>query len=142
MWKDSQQVTPQLTRAFIQATRQQLAANQQLLGGRDPETIVDWKTLDRIARDVLGYLRYTRSVAILDLLRRFCASGGVALSITDSDPDALRQEISALLNMTTLNDYFAKMSDKGCDRSSNRRKPRGVGNILRVMVGCKAQPMH
>lgn len=127
---DTNIITEDLTRAFIDDLKQQLAANPHLFGGRNLTAHVDLNKCRKVARDILNYLRYTRSVAILQLLRRFSAGGGTLLALTDVDPNELRAEVGILMNVTTLNSYYAKMSNKGCDRKKRNITAPNVEAIL------------
>jgi hypothetical protein len=72
----------------------------------------------RVATDVLNYLRFCRSTALLQLLREFSATG--QLDIQTVDPDELQSEVIELLNLENLNRwYLASGRSDGVERSAS-----------------------
>ncbi|KAF8057730.1 CPK24 [Scenedesmus sp. PABB004] len=120
--RDALVITPALTEAFLQLLAEQLPAAapaapaaptaapaRRPLAARPGAAAAAPPALDlapfvRVAADVLAYLRSARSTALLPLLREFAASGVLALDGTD--PDALQQEVHALLDVGALSAWF------------------------------------
>jgi hypothetical protein len=61
-----------------------------------------------VAKDVLSYLRYSNSQALLPLLRQYSSSG--TLDVADIDPDVLQGEAVQLLNVTQLGEWYRDAS--------------------------------
>jgi hypothetical protein len=78
---------------------------------------IDIAPFIRVATDVLNYLRFCRSNALLQLLQEFAATG--QLDVQSADPDELQSEIEKLLNLENLNRwYLASGRSDGVGRSS------------------------
>jgi hypothetical protein len=120
---DTLQISEQLTAAFLQRLQQQLTDGEADSGQSmlmSPGTNVT-ELLDvfiSLAKDVLVYLRQSRSQALLQMLRDFARRG--AISMSDIDPDILQREINELLNATALNDWYGATSRKDTVETQTR----------------------
>jgi hypothetical protein len=99
---DAMLITERLSATFLQQLKQQLA-----VGGSQLQTL-DIQPFVRIAKDVLSYLRYSNSQALLPLLRQYSGSG--TLDVADIDPDVLQGEVVQLLNVTRLGEWYRAAS--------------------------------
>lgn len=98
--EDAALITERLSATFLQQLQQQLAtssSNPQLLQ-------LDIQPFVRVARDVLSYLRYSNSQALLPLLRQYSSSG--TLDVSEIDPDVLQGEVLQMLNVTRLGEWY------------------------------------
>ncbi|WIA17538.1 hypothetical protein OEZ85_014368 [Tetradesmus obliquus] len=98
--EDALLITERLSATFLQQLQQQLAtssSNPQLLQ-------LDIQPFVRVARDVLSYLRYSNSQALLPLLRQYSSSG--TLDVSEIDPDVLQGEVLQILNVTRLGEWY------------------------------------
>lgn len=102
---DSNIITEPLTASFLKEFWQGQGA---LL----PNTSVQIEPFIIVAGEILNYLRYSGSQALLPLLRQYSASNGTDLMVTDFSPDLLQQEVYALINQSTLNTYFTTLASK------------------------------
>jgi hypothetical protein len=85
----------------------------------------------RIATDVLNYLRFCRSTALLQLLREFSATG--QLDVQSVDPDELQAEVQRLINLENLNRwYLASGRSDGVGRSINSGEVSAVKQAVQV----------
>jgi hypothetical protein len=64
----------------------------------------------RVAEDILSYLRFTRSRALLQLLREFSSASTV--SSESVDPDQLQAEVQTLLQLQQLNAWYSYQASK------------------------------
>jgi hypothetical protein len=79
---------------------------------------IDVAPFVRVATDVLNYLRFCRSTALLQLLREFSATGQLDLQAVD--PDELQSEVFKLINLENLNRwYLASGRGDGVGRSAS-----------------------
>jgi hypothetical protein len=79
---------------------------------------IDVAPFVRVATDVLNYLRFCRSTALLQLLREFSTTG--QLDLQTVDPDELQSEVIKLLNLDNLNRwYLASGRSDGVGRSAD-----------------------
>jgi hypothetical protein len=67
---------------------------------------VDLQPFITAAGDVLSYLRYQQSQALLPLLRDFSRSGRKGLALFGADPLLLRQEVQQLLQPASLQQWY------------------------------------
>lgn len=61
-----------------------------------------------VAGDVLSYLRYKQSQALLPLLRSFSSSGLEGVAVLGSNPAVLRQEVQQLLQPASLQQWYVE----------------------------------
>jgi hypothetical protein len=102
--QDAVLITERLSATFLKELQQQLAtgsSNVQL-------KTTDIQPFVRVARDVLSYLRYSNSQALLPLLRQYSSSG--TLDVTIIDPDVLQGEVLYLVNVTRLGEWYRAAS--------------------------------
>jgi hypothetical protein len=99
---DAVLITERLSATFLQQLKQQLAVDGSQLQTLDIQPFV------RVAKDVLSYLRYSNSQALLLLLRQYSSSG--TLDVADIDPDVLQGEVVQLLNVTRLGEWYRAAS--------------------------------
>jgi hypothetical protein len=112
---DTLLISEQLTEVFLQRLLQQIREGESDSGQAmlmTPGTNVTelMNTFISIAKDVLVYLRDSRSHALLHMLRDFSRRG--AISMSDIDPDVLQAEINKLLNKTALNHWYGATTRK------------------------------
>lgn len=106
---DALSITTHATEVFLQQLQQSMANSQQFnMTTADLADIIE--TFKSVAQDILSYLRYHNSEALLLLLRQFSVNG--ALSLADADPDVLQQEVQRLLNETALGDWYLAASQR------------------------------
>jgi hypothetical protein len=77
---------------------------------------LDLRPFIRVAEDILSYLRFTRSKALLQLLREFSSTGTV--SYESVDPDQLQAEVQQLLNLQQLNAWYRHQASKDATERS------------------------
>jgi hypothetical protein len=86
---------------------------------------LDLQPFVKVAQDVLSYLRFTRSTALLQLLREFAGTGTV--SYESVDPDQLQVEVQQLLNLQQLNAWFSHMASKDATERHSRAHSSSTG---------------
>jgi hypothetical protein len=95
---------------------------------------IDVAPFVRVATDVLSYLRFCRSNALLQLLREFSATG--QLDLQTVDPDELQSEVFKLLNLKNLNRwYLASGRSDGVGRSAEGGDGLATASRTAVQVG-------
>jgi hypothetical protein len=101
---DAVLITERLSATFLQQLQQQLATSSN-----NPQLVkLDIQPFVRVARDVLSYLRYSNSQALLPLLRQYSSSG--TMDVAEIDPDVLQGDVLQLLNVTQLSQWYSAAS--------------------------------
>jgi hypothetical protein len=92
----------------VQQHLQLLSAYQSkvVAGPSSSSTAVDLQPFITAAGDVLSYLRYQQSQALLPLLRDFSRSGRKGLALFSADPMLLRIEVQQLLQPASLQQWY------------------------------------
>lgn len=108
-YSDAEQITEQLTRAFLEQLQAQLDASGQNTTNRaDLNEII--AEITEVARDVLNYLRHHNSQALLPMLRQYAQQG--SFTVADIDPDVMQQEVRDLLDLDQLGQWYARVARK------------------------------
>jgi hypothetical protein len=108
LYSDARVITEQLTAAFLQHMQQHYAATGQNMPASDTNLSEVLSVFESVARDVLSFLRFHNSQVLLPLLRQYSQTR--AFPFADVDPDALQQEVSRLLTLDALNEWYAVVS--------------------------------
>uniref|UniRef100_A0A383VX07 Uncharacterized protein n=1 Tax=Tetradesmus obliquus TaxID=3088 RepID=A0A383VX07_TETOB len=98
--------TPAAAAAAVKAS----STTGSRLGSGSSSSSVDLSPFIRVAQDILSYLRFSRSSALLQLLREFSSSGSV--SYESVDPDQLQAEVQQLLDLQQLNAWYRRQASK------------------------------
>lgn len=118
---DALAISEQQTSEFLAQLRANGMPTANLTG---PEATVNmtevFENFEGVARDVLSYLRFHGSQALLPLLRQFASQG--TLTLSDVDPDVFRDEVFGLLNLTRLGHWYVDVGSFDA-RSDNTRPP-------------------
>lgn len=123
-YSDTETITEGLTVAFLghlQTTIGISGVNSSANADLE-EVIQEFKS---VARDVLSYLRYHNSQALLLLLRQYSQTR--AFTMADVDPDVLQQEVQQLLDLRELGNWYARVSRRDTD-----------GYVTRPTIGIQA----
>uniref|UniRef100_A0A383V5X5 Peptidase M43 pregnancy-associated plasma-A domain-containing protein n=1 Tax=Tetradesmus obliquus TaxID=3088 RepID=A0A383V5X5_TETOB len=111
--RDSASITPDITAEWLQLLQQQLqqqgvTTNSSSSSAADEQLELDLQPFIRVSADVLGYLRFSRSVVLLSLLREYAASS--VITVEAVDPDALQAEVQQLFDLQNLSAYYVTMA--------------------------------
>lgn len=101
-YEDTESITEELTRAFLSKIEEEFQLSRHGDNANMTEIV---EAFQGVARDVLNFLRYHNSQAILPLLREFSTQG--TITVTNVSPDLLNQEVQQLLNVTQLGRWYA-----------------------------------
>eukprot|EP00882_Tetradesmus_deserticola_P002360 GHRQ01002518.1.p1 GENE.GHRQ01002518.1~~GHRQ01002518.1.p1 ORF type:complete len:685 (+),score=199.38 GHRQ01002518.1:243-2297(+) len=120
---DTVHITEELTEALLRRLLQQMNedepdSGQVMFLPRGTNMTELTGMFVSLARDVLAYLRDSRSIALLRLLRDFARRG--AMSMSDVDPDVLQAEVTQLLNVSRLNQWYGSTSKKDTVETQTR----------------------
>lgn len=110
--EDADLISEEETATFLTRLKQALQANTEGPDGQDDDDddSMEIAPFVRVARDILNYLRFNRSGALLALLRQFARSG--TITVADVSPDELQTEVARLLNITTLDNWYMHSSSR------------------------------
>lgn len=111
-YSDTETITEGLTVAFLGHLQTTLTASgvNSTANADLQEVIQEFKS---VARDVLSYLRYQNSQALLLLLRQYSQTR--SFTMADVDPDVLHQEVQRLLDSWELGNWYARVSRRDVD---------------------------
>lgn len=123
-FSDTETITEGLTVAFLGHLQTSLGASGVNSSANIDlqEVIQEFKS---VARDVLSYLRYHNSQALLLLLRQYSQTR--SFTMADVDPDVLQQEVQRLLDLRELGNWYARVSRRDTD-----------GHVTRPTIGIQA----
>lgn len=147
--RDSALITTDLAAAWLQLLQQQLPHNVTAMkqkaetgeGAEQQAQDLDLQPFIRVAADVLQYLRFNRSKALLQLLREFATNG--SFDPESVDPDQLQAEVQQLLNVQTLNAFYIATvrvdGDLSTGVSAAAQQPAALTGHHRMLLQATAQ---
>ncbi|WIA36432.1 hypothetical protein OEZ86_007741 [Tetradesmus obliquus] len=137
--RDSASITPDITAEWLQLLQQQLqqqgvttnSSSSSSSSADDEQLELDLQPFIRVSADVLGYLRFSRSVVLLSLLREYAASS--VITVEAVDPDTLQAEVQQLFDLQNLSAYYVTMA-----RVDSMHAAGTFANVLPVGAACPA----